>query len=253
MGVRYFILLLTLPLLAGQTISPGIRLPNIPARDASMLADADSRTYYLYVSGDDSDGVMVYKSKDLANWVGPSSAFKVPDGSWANPAQGVRDPRVYAYRGKYYLFATLCNSDRIIARPPESWRVNTMQGTQIFVSDSPQGPFAVAANGANKPSTPADSVVQGGTLFVEGDLAYTVYAHDWTQIVDATIEATAGSSGVSTAGSCSSCTSRLPAPRASYSRSRMSATRSASNASSYGEPPTSRNGRQKIPCASCAH
>lgn len=181
-----FILALLAPPLASQPL----KLAGIPARDASILADADSRTYYLYAGAGLSAGsVIVYKSKDLANWEGPVPVFQVPDGSWASSAQGVRDPKVHAYRGKYYLFATLFNGDKIIAKPPDSWRVNAMQGTQIFVSESPQGPFSVVPNSANKPYTPADFVALGGSLYVEGDRAWLVYVHDWTQLVDANIEA----------------------------------------------------------------
>jgi hypothetical protein len=167
-----------------------LRLPAIPARDASILADADSRTYFLYASTEaPAGGVVVYTSKDLTIWRGPVSVFQAPPESWAKPANGVRDARVYAYRGKYYLFATLFNSESIIAKPPDSWRVNAMQGTQVFVGDTPQGPFIAVPNGANKPYTPADSVALGGSLYVEGDVAWLVYAHDWTQVVDASIEA----------------------------------------------------------------
>jgi hypothetical protein len=182
--------LLALPL---AVAAAGFKLSDIPAREASILADRDSRAYYLYVAEASADGrnggVLVYRSKDLVNWDGPSAAFQAPDGSWANPAQGVRWPRVYAYRGRYYLFATLSNSAAIIARPPESWRVNTMQGTQIFACDSPRGPFLAAPNGANRPHTPPDFVSLGGALWVEGDLTYLAYVHDWTQLVDANIEA----------------------------------------------------------------
>jgi hypothetical protein len=180
--------LLTLPLLAQQ---PGsrLKLPDILARDASILADADSRTYYFYASVEPAGSVVVYRSKDLSNWEGPAPVFQIPAGSWANPAQGVGDARVYPYRGKYYLFATLFNAGKIIAKPPDSWRVNTMQGTQVFVAESPQGPFSPVPGGGDKPYTPADFVAQGGSLYVEGDTAWLVYAHDWTQLVDAVVEA----------------------------------------------------------------
>jgi hypothetical protein len=181
---------LALPLLAQQSASTSLKLPGIPARDASILADADSRTYYLYTSPEAPAGsVVAYKSKDLTNWEGPASVFQVPPESWAKSAEGVRDPRVFAYRGKYYLFATLFNSESIIAKPPASWRVNSMRGTQLFVSESPQGPFSAVPSSANKPYTPADYVALGGSLYIEGDLAWLIYVHDWTQVIDATIDA----------------------------------------------------------------
>jgi hypothetical protein len=131
----------------------------------------------------------VYRSKDLSNWEGPVPVFQIPTGSWANPAQGVGDGRVYAYRGKYYLFVTLFNTNKTIAKPPDSWRVNAMQGTAVFVAESPQGPFNTLPGGGDKPHTTANFVAQGGSLYVEGDIAWLVYAHDWTQLVDAVVEA----------------------------------------------------------------
>jgi hypothetical protein len=181
--------LLALPLLA-QPSGTGLKLPAIPARDASILADADSRTYYLYASPETPAGeVVAYKSKDLLTWEGPASVFQVPSENWAKPADGVRDPRVFAYRGKYYLFATLSNSDGGIAKPPASWRVTTARGTEVFVAESPQGPFRAVPNAANKPYTPSDFVALGGSLYIEGDLAWLVYVHDWTQVIDSTIDA----------------------------------------------------------------
>ncbi len=188
MWLGYLLILLAAPLLAQQTTTTGLKLAGIPVRDPSILADADSRTYYLYTSIANG-AVVLYKSKDLAGWEGPFPVFQVPEGSWANPAQGVRDPEVHAYRGKYYLFATLANSDKVIKKPPESWRVNSMQGVQVFNSESPLGPFSAVPTSANRPYTPEDFVALDGTLFVDGDLAYMVYVHDWTQVIDASIEA----------------------------------------------------------------
>ena len=188
MRLKYSLILLALPLLAQQAARTGLRLSGIPARDPSILADADSRTYYLYTSI--ANGAVVsYRSKDLVNWEGPGYPFRVLPESWANPAEGLRDPEVHAYRGKYYLFATLSNSEKVIRKPPESWRVNSMQGVQLFVGESPEGPFAAVPASANKPYTPQEFVALDGTLFVDGDLAYLVYVHDWTQVVDANIEA----------------------------------------------------------------
>jgi hypothetical protein len=183
------LMLLSLPMQAQQA-GTGLKLAGIPARDPSILADTDSKTYSLYTSAETpAAGVVVYQSKDLATWQGAMPVFQVPQGTWANPAQGALDPEVHAYRGRYYLFATLSNSDKVIKQPPESWRVNSMRGVQVFASDSPKGPFAAVSPSADGPYTPGGFVALDGTLYVEGDLAYMVYIHDWTQQVDANIEA----------------------------------------------------------------
>ena len=171
-----WVLLLALPVLAQQFPGTG------------LLADFASKAYYLYApSNPAGNEVVAYKSADLVKWEGPTPVFRLPDGSWANPAQGIRNPEVQIYRGRYYLFVTFGNQEQIIAKPPESWRLNTRRGTQVFVGDSPLGPFG--AVGANESQTPRDFVAMDGTLYVEGDLAYLVYVHDWSQQIDATIEA----------------------------------------------------------------
>ena len=124
MRLKYLLILLALPLLAQQDARTGLKLSGIPARDPSILADSDSRTYYLYTSTETPDaGVVSYKSKDLANWEGPVLVLQALPRSWANPTQGVRHPEVHAYRGKYYLLETLSNSEQVIKKPPESWPV----------------------------------------------------------------------------------------------------------------------------------
>lgn len=182
--------MLALPLLAQPQPKPARTLADLALPGAGILADRDSRAYYLYSSRESPGAeVAAYKSQDLVNWDGPFSVFKIPEGSWASPAEGLRNPEVHNYRGRYYLLVTLANRAQVIARPPESWRLNTRQGTQVFAADSPLGPFAAIPGAANGPHTPEDFVALDGTLYVEGDLPYLVYAHDWTQVVDASIEA----------------------------------------------------------------
>ena len=129
-----------------------------------------------------------YKSKDLLTWDGPSVVFEVPDAVWANPAQGAWAPEVHLYKGRYYLFTTLHNRDHIIAQPPEVWRVNHWRGTTIAVGDSPDGPFRLVKRDA--PIPPADFMTLDGTLYVDPDnQPWMVYAHEWIQKIDGTMEA----------------------------------------------------------------
>jgi hypothetical protein len=98
----------------------------------------------------------------------------------------LRAPEVHLYRGKYYLLATVHDRDAIIDQPPASWRVTTREATRIFVAESPEGPFQPLGT---KPPAPEDFMTLDGTLYVEGDLPYLVYAHDWTQRIDGAMEA----------------------------------------------------------------
>lgn len=187
---RHALFFTGLALFAQQQGGAKLTLSEITAMGASVLTDADLRSYYLYVVPEKPEGVVVaYQSEDLRVWRGPTQVFQVPADGWARRTDGVRDPRVFAYRGKYFLFVTLFHTESVLAKPPASWRINTRQGVQAFVSDSPLGPFVPAPGGGEESYTPRDFVSLAGSLHVEGDLAWLVYVHDWTQIVDAAIEA----------------------------------------------------------------
>jgi len=176
----------------------GMKLGDFRLHDPWILPYQETKTYYLYTAGAvQQDGrfrsaVFAYKSKDLETWEGPQTVFTVPDGLWANPTHGVWAPEVHLYRGKFYLFATLHNNDKPIG-PPEDrvmsggrlWSQHA-RGTQIFVGESPEGPFQPLEN---RPVAPEDFMTLDGTLYVEDDIPYMVYAHEWVQMLDGTMEA----------------------------------------------------------------
>lgn len=173
---------------------PSLRLLDFHIRDPWILADVRSRTYYLYasnsgqVTGVDRAGVMVYKSKDLRNWEAPRLVFTLPDGTWADPKENAWAPEVHAYHGKFYLLVTLHNSARIIAAPPAVRRTNLMRGTTISVSDSPDGPFTLLKT--EGPVPPAGFMTLDGTFYQDAaSKPWMVYAHEWVQKIDGTMEA----------------------------------------------------------------
>jgi beta-xylosidase len=130
---------------------------------------------------------MVYHSKDLKNWEGPFVAFTLPEGTWAAnmPAWA---PEVHEYKGRFYLFTTLHNPEKVIAEPPAVWRKTHMRGTVIAVSDSPEGPFKLLKT--DGPIPPANFMTLDGTLYVDrSGKPWMVYAHEWIQKIDGTMEA----------------------------------------------------------------
>jgi beta-xylosidase len=181
----------------------GQHLPDMPLHDPWILAHEESKTYYLYtagrsnVSGTNRSATVTYKSKNLREWDGPYVVFTVPDGIWASPTQGAWAPEVHRYNGKFYLFVTLHNSDRVIDRPDESTRVGDrpanvwvathMRGTIIAVADSPEGPFVPMK--MDSPVPPADFMTLDGTLYIEDGVPWMVYAHEWLQTIDGMMEA----------------------------------------------------------------
>jgi beta-xylosidase len=174
----------------GRGVRTGLHLTDFGAHDPWIYADADNKTYYLYVSGRGygRTGTAFYKSTDLLSWDGPYLAFLVPDGTWANPQTSAWAPEVHFYKGKYYLFTTLHNPDKIISPGLMGGHPRNMRSTIIAVSDSPEGPFRMLK--ADAPTAPADFMTLDGTFFVDPDgHPWMVYAHEWVQKVDGTIEA----------------------------------------------------------------
>lgn len=170
-----------------------LRLPDIVLHDPWILAHARSKTYYLYtsnngrVTGVTRPGTVVYKSKDLLTWEGPFVVFALPDGTWASN-QPAWAPEVHEYQGRFFLCTTLHNQSTIIAAPPEVWRTNYMRGTVIAASASPDGPFTLLKT--NSPVPPSDFMTLDGTLYFEpSGNPWMVYAHEWLQKIDGTMEA----------------------------------------------------------------
>lgn len=167
-------------------------LPQMPLHDPYILAYAPTRTYYLYTSNVPAltqvkrVGTMAYTSKDLKHWTAPKVVFTVPEGFWAE--QGGWAPEVHAYKGRFYLLTTLHNEKKPLPQPLPLGHETYMRGTIIAVSDSPDGPFVpVKTDG---PTPPADFMTLDGTLYVDrSGKPWMVYAHEWLQVTDGTIEA----------------------------------------------------------------
>jgi beta-xylosidase len=169
-----------------------LTLPSMPLHDPFILADAASKTYFLYTSnvatltGEKRRGTMAYTSKDLKHWSKPFVVFTPPDDFWAH--DGAWAPEVHSYRGHFYLFTTLHNEARPIAQPSPLGRATYMRGTLIAMSDKPAGPFVPLKQ--DGPVPPVDFMTLDGTLYVDrAHQPWMVYAHEWLQKTDGTMEA----------------------------------------------------------------
>ncbi|MGW2519648.1 glycoside hydrolase family 43 protein [Streptomyces sp. NPDC001617] len=177
-----------------------MRLPDMPLHDPFVVADEATRTYHLYtsndpsVSGVDGVGTMVYRSRDLRDWERPLVVFRTAGqkGLWAT--EGGWAPEVHPWEGRYYLFTTLHNQDgQLPAPPPGQWgtpfpTTTHPRGTVTAVSDSLLGPFTVVDTA--RPTPPAHLMTLDGTLYVDpSGQPWMVYAHEWLQTIDGTMEA----------------------------------------------------------------
>lgn len=136
-------------------------LQDIRIRDPFILLDGD--VYYLYGTIDENNArsLYVHKSRDLVTFEEPTVIYTLTEDSWAT--RDLWAPEVHCYRGKFYLFLSMLGKDNL-------------RGTEISVSDSPEGPFVPLTG---KPATPAGQSCIDGTLYVENGVPYLVYSHDW--------------------------------------------------------------------------
>lgn len=169
---------------------------SIPIRDPFILTDPEAGLYYLYArtAFETSEGaippvpvgVQVYLSRDLVHWSEPRVVLTLPESSWARGK--VWAPEVHRFQDRYYLFVTLTSKDQLADQRPavarEGWPELVRRGTQIFVSETPTGPFHAFAN---EPQTPVDWMALDGTLWVENGKPYMVFCHAWQQIEDGTM------------------------------------------------------------------
>jgi arabinan endo-1,5-alpha-L-arabinosidase len=160
----------------------------IRIRDPFVLPDPAAKVYYIYGSTnrglsatDARKEVVVYKTRDLEDWGEPITAWAVPPGHWGR--ETVWAPEVHRYKGKYYLFVTLTSTDPLPT--PEGRPPNVKRGTEILVADRPEGPFTPFGKG---PQTPHDWMALDGTLYVEDDVPYMVFCHEWIQITDGSMD-----------------------------------------------------------------
>ena len=168
------------------------KLDNTRMRDVCILVDEKTKTYYAISSGRapskegfKNSSVRAFTSKDLVNWEGPHTIFQTPTNLWGDiNITGIWAPEMHAYKGKYYLFLTF-DTDSKFPEQWRNWRPRVKRGSQVLVSDSPLGPFKPFQN---RSTLPVDMMTLDGTLWVEDGVPYMVFAHEWVQIKDGTID-----------------------------------------------------------------
>ncbi len=146
---------------------------DIQIRDPFVLPLPHEGRYLLFGSTDPNIwngpglGFNCFESRDLEDWQGPIAAFRPPPGFWSNTQFWA--PECHPWQGRYYLFASFALDGK-------------QRGTQILVSERPEGPYAVHSEG---PVTPRDWECLDGTLFVDGEgRPWMVFCHEWVQVED---------------------------------------------------------------------
>lgn len=167
-----------------------LALPDMPLHDPWIVADAEAGLYRLYtsnitrVSGARGLGTMMYVSPDLKTWSPPKAVFIAPTDSWFKG--GAWAPEVHSWRGRWWLTTTF--HDESAALPTTGKRAPYRRSTVLAVADRPEGPFVLVRDG--EPVAPKGLMTLDGTLYVDpAGKPWFVYAHEWLQTTDGTIEA----------------------------------------------------------------
>lgn len=160
-----------------------VKLYDMHWRDVCIFPDSISGYYYMIGPGGKS--VLSYRSKDLIHWEDPRTIFKIPDNFWGEiDIVNIWAPELHFYKGKYYLFLTF-NTDNKFDEQWPNWRPRVTRGSQILVSDSLTGPYKSFQNHS---TLPVDMMTLDATLWIEDGKPYIVYAHEWVQISNGTME-----------------------------------------------------------------
>ena len=154
-----------------------MKFSDINIRDPFIVPE--NGKYYMYGTrgkgcwtGEKTDGMGfdVYISEDLENWSEPKEVFSASDSFWGT--HNFWAPEVHKYNGKFYMFASFKSADR-------------NRGTQILVSDTPDGRFEPISD---SPVTPDEWMCLDGTLYVDRNgKPHIVFCHEWSQIKDGKI------------------------------------------------------------------
>jgi hypothetical protein len=163
-----------------EPILATLPLDSISMSDPFVFPDEKTKTYYLTGTGG-----RLYKSTDLKMWTGP---YKIIDlaGTWMD-SLWVAAAEIHQFGEKYYLAGTWSDHTTLIEAVPRRYNVPRNQ-TQLLVSDNIEGPYKPLVQDFDFCLGPEDWDIIDGTLYQENDTVYMVFVHEWTQIIDGTMD-----------------------------------------------------------------
>lgn len=149
--------------------------------DPYIYADKESGTYYLT-----SSGGRQWRSKDLETWEGP---FNIVDlsGTWCEKAGFAAAAEIHKIGDYYYYAGTYSDHSEIIQAIPRRYNVPHNQ-TYLLRADNPEGPFVPFSVEPGYDYEPYEWDCIDGTLYEEDGKIYMVFVHEWTQLIDGTMD-----------------------------------------------------------------
>ncbi len=162
------------------------RIRTVPFEELSMsdpyiLADEATKTYYLT-----SSGGRMYKSKDLKMWEGPYNIIDIK-GLWLEKAGFAAAAEIHKIGDYYYYAGTWSDHSDLIQQVPRRYNVPHNQ-TYLLRSKNPEGPYTSFAITPGYDYQPREWDCIDGTLYEEDGKIYMVFVHEWTQLIDGTMD-----------------------------------------------------------------
>ena len=149
--------------------------------DPFIYPDPETHTYYLT-----SSGGRMYKSKDLKTWEGPYNIIDIK-GLWLERAGFAAAAEIHKIGDYYYYAGTWSDHSDLIQQVPRRYNVPHNQ-TYLLRSDKPEGPYKSFAIKPGYDYQPRDWDCIDGTLYEEDGKIYMIFVHEWTQIIDGTMD-----------------------------------------------------------------
>jgi len=157
-----------------------VPLDSLSMSDPFIIPDVNTKTYYLT-----STGGRLYKSSDMKMWTGPEKIIDLT-GTWMD-SLWVAAAEIHQFGDKYYLAGTWSDHTTLIEAVPRRYNVPRNQ-TQLLVSNTIEGPYKPVVDEYNFCLGPENWDIIDGTLYEENDTVYMVFVHEWTQIIDGTMD-----------------------------------------------------------------
>ena len=149
--------------------------------DPFIYPDPQTHTYYLT-----SSGGRMWKSKDLKTWTGPYNIIDI-QGLWLEKAGFAAAAEIHKIGDWYYYACTWSDHSDLIQQVPRRYNVPHNQ-TYILRSDKPEGPYTSFAITPGYDYQPREWDCIDGTLYEENGKVYMIFVHEWTQIIDGTMD-----------------------------------------------------------------
>ena len=156
-----------------------VHFNDLSMSDPYIIPDPETKTYYLT-----STGGRLYKSKDLVWWEGPYNIINT-ENSWL---KGMPAAAEICKIGDWYYYAGTWNDHSdLIQQVPRRYNVPHNQ-TILLRSKNIEGPYEIFTEDRNYDYQPHEWDCIDGTLYEEDGKIYMVFVHEWTQIIDGTMD-----------------------------------------------------------------